>query len=187
METLRRTEQEHLVDAAEQMAAKIDHLLQTYRQKTETLRATFQYVAAHPEVFDRTKLPDLYPGRERAGLPGFGYVDPTVGAYADYERKSDGCPWVPRPVVQRIAREPALAREVSEALFQVMQLTPLLRHAGNAHKEGGVDLVWVVTAQQATNVYPAYDYRERPHPPGDRGPGREHPGLRAPARRAARP
>ncbi|HEY3445330.1 MAG TPA: ATP-binding protein [Myxococcales bacterium] len=160
VETLKVTEKEHLVDAAENMASEIDHLLQKYRQKTETLQASFQYIAAHPERFDRSTVPDLYPGKQRSGLPGYGYVDPSVGAYADFERKSGGCPWVPRPVVERIAKDPALAKEVAEAVHQVMRLTPLLAHAGEAHKDAGVDLVWVVTAQRATNVYPPYDYRE---------------------------
>ncbi|QDG53727.1 response regulator [Persicimonas caeni] len=97
---------------------------------------------------------------EEPGLldfPGYGYVDPEIGAYADFQLRSNASPWLPRFAVERARNDPQWREHLEGQLNRAVQLTSLLSDTISRH-QNILDLAWIVMADGPTNAQPRYDY-----------------------------
>jgi len=156
-EVLLRTERMHLQKRASAEALELDNLCSSFENGVKHLRSHYQVLHRHRERYDVDKLPRAYTGVDTAGLAGFGYVHPVYGAYADFDGKIPGAPWVPRPVVRKLRHDPALRTSIEASLESVMLFDMHLQLAIEL-QEISADLAWIVLTNGVTNVRPEYDY-----------------------------
>ncbi len=157
--TLLRLEEQRLSELTRAGALDIENFVSIFQAQVESLREAFFLLQKNRGRIRPRAASDLYPGKEKAGLPGYGYVAAEFGAYADFDGKGEGSPWLPRKAVDRVRADPAFAAEISHQLHVLMMLNPVLAGLGRKH-QGIIDLAWIVLASGATNAYPPYHYRE---------------------------
>ena len=131
----------------------LDSLLGRVQLDVEHLREDFDggYAETQPVV----AKDDLY---DVPGWPGYGRIDPTLGVYADFERKGQASPWMPRQAVARGRADPVARARLSTLLRRAVALSPALE-AVHGRYPGLVDLAWIVMTEGPTNAWPPYDYQ----------------------------
>ncbi|MBI5536073.1 MAG: response regulator [Deltaproteobacteria bacterium] len=157
MRTLVEAERLHLQDATRAKALEIEQMCEVYQNDVEHLRSRFERTHKELESYRLDRIADRYPGKEKAGLPGYGYVHPVHGAYADFDALGPGGPWVPRKVVDKLKGNPQLRTRVTRGLHTVMLLDADLVELA-AHHQGTLDLAWIVLETGVTDAFPEYDY-----------------------------
>ena len=158
-EVLLRSEKSHLLKRANAEALELENLCSAYEVGVTHLRSHYEVIARDLGRYDVSAIPAHYHGNDTAGLPGYGYVHPVHGAYADFEGKGPGGPWVPRPVIASVRKEPALRRSIEASLHRVMLFDVHLDLAARQY-HGTVDLAWIVMSDRVTNARPEYDYNQ---------------------------
>jgi PAS domain S-box-containing protein len=158
-EVLLRAEKDHLFKRARTEALELENLCSAYEMGVRHLRSHFEFIARDLGRYDLGALPAYYRGVDTAGLPAYGYVHPAHGAYADFDGKVPGGPWVPRPVIQAVRKDPELRRSVAQSLHRAMLFDAHLELA-TLHYHGTVDLAWLVSRDRVTNARPEYDYND---------------------------
>jgi signal transduction histidine kinase len=152
-------QREKLQTLTGEKAAFIDAFFRGCADDVHLLAAYYRHVDTHYHAFRTEALGNLYPDKPHPGLPGYGYVHPHYGVYADFDHRGPGCPWMPRRLIGRLAADPALYTNVAAEAHKAMLLTPLFTAVAAKHK-GTLDLVWIVLENGLTNVYPPYDYND---------------------------
>ena len=150
-------ERARLADLTRTKALEIAGVLDLYRADVEHLRTAFAHIHADLGHCEPPPGADRYPADQTGGLPGYGRVHPKWGAYADFDRKGPGSPWVPRHALRAAEHDAAALRRLGEGLTEVMQLQPSLERTWKARSRT-LDLVWVVLTSGVTNVHPPYDF-----------------------------
>lgn len=142
-------------------AGDVNRFFAEYQAHVASLRQYFEYINTHYDLFTVQNIPDqdLYAGRRLSGLPAYGYIHPVYGCYADFERRGQGCPWLPKRVVTRLATDEKYRSGIAVLLHKTMLMNPLFMSLAEDHKET-LDLAWIVTDEGVTNVFPPYDYNE---------------------------
>ncbi len=159
MQRLTASEETRISQLTRETALRIDSALAAIENDVLDLAASYQYLNEHPEGVEPAEPPRHYSDRYTAGLPAYGYVHPDFGTFADYERRSGGCPWLPLRTVERVRTDPVFRHEIARSLHQMMALSPIFDRLTERHA-ALLDLVWIVLDSGLTNVAPAYDYYE---------------------------
>jgi PAS domain S-box-containing protein len=157
--SLMQAQRLHLQDATRAGALEIEQLCEEHQNDVEHLRSRFERTHKELGNYRLDRIADRYPDKDKKGLPGYGYVHPEHGSYADFDARGPGGPWVPRRVVRQLAGDATLRARVVEGLHAVMLADADLVELGRRHK-GTLDLAWIVLETGVTNVYPEYDYNE---------------------------
>jgi PAS domain S-box-containing protein len=156
-QALRGAEKERQIQLSRHHALMIEHFLGQHQADVDALAALYQRLERGEGVTIGEPASAPYEGADTAGLPPYGYVHPTWGAYADYEHRGQACPWLPRPQVEQVRADPAFREHISRELDQLMAMTPFLSDV-LSHRRQSLDLVWIVLADGPNNVQPPYDY-----------------------------
>ena len=91
--------------------------------------------------------------------PGYGYIHPIYGTYADFDLRGEGSPWLPKRIIDRSSADLEFKKIISGDLDDVMAMTPIFASIYSKYQsENTLDLVWIVLDSGASNVYPPYDY-----------------------------
>lgn len=170
-DSMRRTEEQAtrqaitLVDAAERSrllevaklaARSIEADLARVEWEVSVLRATYERAPAGPETAAQRKLADTYADHATPGMPGYGFVDPVWGVYADHLGRSSQGPWIPRPTMRRASGDPGLQATLGAELHRLADVGPAMQDlAGRVGPN--LDLAWIVTTTGAATVWPPYD------------------------------
>ncbi len=158
-EVLLRSEKTHLLKRASAEALELENLCSAYDVGVLHLRSHYEAIAGNMSRYDIAAIPRYYDGTDTAGLPGYGVVHPVYGAYADFEGKNPGGPWVPRPVIASVRKDPEVRKAIEQSLHRVMLFDVHLELAARQY-HGTVDLAWIVMKDRVTNARPEYDYSQ---------------------------
>ncbi|MDP3981575.1 MAG: ATP-binding protein, partial [Chlamydiota bacterium] len=153
-----KTDHDKFVQMARDKAFGIDQFFRGYHGDVLGLRDYFGYIQSNLERFNLEAIKDLYPKHNKEDLPGYGYIHPEYGVYADFELRGKGCPWIPKRSVERLLKDDAFKSHIIENLYQVMFLNPVFFAVWEENKRT-LDLIWIVLDSGVTNVYPPYNYK----------------------------
>ncbi|MFA4875258.1 MAG: methyl-accepting chemotaxis protein, partial [bacterium] len=151
------SEQAKLQENTQSKAYEINQFFRGYYRDVELLKDYYLYVDNNYSFFNFGRIKDLYPDKPHQGLPGYGYINPEFGAYADFEQRGTGCPWLPKRTVNKLRIDADFRVHVAATLNKVMFLDHIFSQMYKKRSET-MDLVWVVTDIGATNVFPPYNY-----------------------------
>ena len=113
----------------------------------------------HPDLVI-AHLADLYPDQDRAGLPGYGFIHPQYGAYANWQRRGhQGSPWIRRAIIDAVRHDDDTRTAITRRLEQLMPLMPAMA-AAHHPRTASCDLLWCVTVDGVAVTYPN-DYAAR--------------------------
>ena len=158
-ETLEESERDRMLRLTLHQAHQINAELTHIERDVDHIRNTFEFWRGRPDSVPRDLYPEPYLGRDTAGLPGFGFVHPDYGVYADFEQMAEGFPWLPRPVVNRLRTDPELREEMTQLVHEIMLLNPLFYEEWENHHEL-LDLIWIVLVSGLANDHPPFDHHE---------------------------
>ena len=151
------SERVRLTQIVEYRASDIDQFFQGYFRDVVFLRGYFDFINKNYPLFNIEHIKDLYPDKNHLGLPGYGYIHPEYGAYADYDQRGEGSPWLPKRVVDRAIADKKFSSQVSTLLHKTMLLNQVFFLIEEKRKET-LDLVWIVLDVGVSNAFPPYDY-----------------------------
>ncbi|MEM4308993.1 MAG: cache domain-containing protein [Thermoplasmata archaeon] len=158
-ESLMNAEKVKLVQMTKDKAESLNNFLLEHYKATVAIRNYWEFINGNYSEFEDAYTHDYYPDKNHTGLPGYGYIHPDYGAYADYDDRVQTDPWAPRWVVNRSLTDSSYAAEISMQLHKAMLFEPLFVSTWQAHNDS-TDLVWLVFDSGVTNVYPPYNYLE---------------------------
>lgn len=159
VEALLNAEHERLRNDTRARALDLEQLCSRFEDAVSHVSARVARTHRKLPLYRLEAISSTYEHRDTAGLPGYGYVHPVHGAYADYEGKGPGGPWVPRHVVDQVRKDAAKREEVARSLHTVMLVNNELIDA-NRQFPSTLDLAWVVLWNGVTNAHPPYDYKK---------------------------
>lgn len=138
-------------------AQKLESCLNAYHHDVQALQEQVTLsIDRFPEL-DSSYLCELYPDKDRAGLPGYGYVNEKYGAYANWEHRGyDGTAWIRRGVVERARGDAAFREELSVLMRKIMPIVPAFMGIYGTRSDS-CELLWVVTNMGFDCSYPV-DY-----------------------------
>lgn len=140
-------------------AVLLHNMLDHYYDDILILRDRITYELYSSELSHWVAEGMLYPEKENYGLPGYGYIHPEYGAFADYDLLGIAGPWLPKRVVDRALQDEQFKEEISHDLDLLVSITPILEAIFRKNESRLIlDLIWIVFDNGATNTYPPYDY-----------------------------
>lgn len=154
VEALRQAESKRSKHSAVQRAHSLEVMLTTMEGDVSSMQTAWTGMTRPGRRVERLVHYDE-PGL--LDFPGYGRVDPQVGAYADFELRSKASPWLPEFAVERARRDPEFRASLAGELNRAMQLTPLLADVVSRH-DRFLDLAWIVMVDGTSNAQPRYDY-----------------------------
>jgi len=140
-------------------AEKIDLLFSAYYKDTKLLQEYGNHIYNNYSQFKDAYHPDYYPDKNHSGLPGFGYIHPEYGIYADWEHRGIGNPYLSASIVRETFNNTTYQAYVSEELHKVMLFDSIFPEVYNKHNDTA-DLVWVLRLGGFSNCYPWFSYEE---------------------------
>lgn len=146
-----------LSEQTQSKAAELNRFFTQYHDDVEFLRGYYRYVSENDGRFQAGAAENLYPEKPAQGFPGYGYVRPEYGTYADFEHRGAGAPWMPKRTVRKALSDGRYRAAVSRQIREVTRLNHVFSSMGKKFA-GTLDLVWVVLDSGVTNVFPPYDY-----------------------------
>ncbi|MCX8173198.1 MAG: cache domain-containing protein [Thermoplasmata archaeon] len=156
-EGLMDAEKVKLVQMATDKADALNNFFLAHYRAASAMRNYWEFINRNYSEFKDAYNHDFYPDKNHTGLPGYGYIHPDYGTYADYDDRVQTDPWAPRRVVNRTLVDPAYAAEISKQLHMAMLFEPLFLSTWKSHN-ASTDLVWLVFDSGVTNVFPPYNY-----------------------------
>ena len=159
VKALLAAEQDRLQDDTRARALDVEQLCGQFQAQVVHIAARLERTRLKLALYRLDTASDIYPRADAAGLPHYGYIHPKFGAYADFDDKGPGSPWVPRPVIAEVRKNPAKRAEVTKSLHTVMLLNNELADVHRRFPKT-VDLAWVVLVAGVSNSHPAYNFNE---------------------------
>lgn len=138
-------------------AENISMQLNNYYQEVEYLKKRYAEFQKDYKKYDFSVVENVYPEKSNDGFVHYGYVSPAYGAYADYDLRGSGSPWLPRRVVQKATSDKKYQDAINHDLNLVSLFNAPFKLVAEKYKKE-MDLVWIVLDNGTTNVYPPYDY-----------------------------
>lgn len=148
-------ESEDLIAMAKVKQQYINETFKKVKSEIEALHQYYQIVAEDP-TFNPELAPDYYPAKPHPGLPGYGYIHPDYGMYADFDRLALSTSYLRKSVVARAMEDAELRLEIVHSLHRTKQLEPFF-NALTTEYGSNLDLVWIVMTNGVVNVCPKYD------------------------------
>jgi PAS domain S-box-containing protein len=159
VEALLAAEQDRLQDDTRARALDVEQLCGQFEAEVVHIAARLERTHLKLDLYRLDTVSDTYSRADFAGLPHYGYVHPKFGAYADFDEKGPGSPWVPRPVIDRVRKNPATRAVVTNSLHTVMLLNNELIDAHERFPET-VDVAWTALVAGVSNSQPPYHFKE---------------------------
>jgi PAS domain S-box-containing protein len=140
-------------------ATKISLFLSDYERDVRSHQIQLQLAISNYPKLNAPYLTDLYQDKDRAGLPGYGYVSPKYGAFANWDhREYAGTAWIRHGVVDRVRSDAAFREKMTQRMHQMMSIVPAFMGAYERHRDS-CELLWVVTNIGFDCSYPV-DYEK---------------------------
>ncbi|MEM3397085.1 MAG: cache domain-containing protein [Thermoplasmata archaeon] len=143
----------------ESKSAEVNSFFESYWKDTKVLQEFADKVYNNYSMFKDAYRPDYYPDKNHTGLPGFGYIHPEFGVYADWEGRGLGNPYLSAKVVNNTFSNESYRAYVTEELHKVMLFDIIFSEIYNKHNDTA-DLVWNVRLGGFSNCYPWFSYEE---------------------------
>lgn len=154
-----RENEDKILHWVKSKSKEVDCFFESYRPDTHVLMEYANNVYNNYSLFSTAYWPDYYPDKNHTGLPGFGYIHPEFGVYADWNHRGIGNPYLSAKVVNKTFANESYRTYVSEELHKVMLFDLVFPEIYNKHKDTA-DLVWNVRLGGFSNCYPWYSYEE---------------------------
>jgi len=154
-------EREHtrLAQIANDSAYSINQYFNSLYGDTASLANYASFIYKNYNEFNSSYIMDLYPDKNHTGLPGYGYFHPVYGAYADFDHRGIGCPYLNASCVNKTFENETYRDWVCEELHKIMLLDPILKAVYEKNKDT-LDVAWVVRLGGLSNAYPWYSYED---------------------------
>ncbi|MDK9707416.1 MAG: PAS domain S-box protein [Desulforhopalus sp.] len=158
-QALLATEKEVVLQKARLSAMKISAFLKTYQDQVEAVRQSVSTGAGKTPLATPPALGKRYPA-DNALLPGYGYIHPEYGTYANWDMLAGkSSPLIRRAVVEKIRTDAAFRQRAIGLLEQIMPAAPLMEVFHSLHPDS-IDLIWIVLTDGIDVTYPN-DYAAR--------------------------
>ncbi|MCX8174320.1 MAG: cache domain-containing protein [Thermoplasmata archaeon] len=138
---------------------EINLFFESYRQDTRVLCEFSDTVYNNYSLLKDAYWPEYYPDVNHTGFPGFGYIHPVFGVYADWEGRGLGNPFLSSKVVNKSLANESYRSYVVEELHKVMLFDMIFPEIYSKHRDTA-DLVWNVRLGGFSNCHPWFSYEE---------------------------
>ncbi|MBN2106255.1 MAG: PAS domain S-box protein [Deltaproteobacteria bacterium] len=149
-----------LKQTAKDNALLFEQLFQGYHGDVAALISYYNTISKTPPGIRGAPVQDLYADKRSCGLPGYGYVHPRYGSYANWDKRGyGGSIWMRRDITQRACTDAGFRARSNTAINTLAALSPVLQATFEKNSRT-VDLVWIVTTLGVAHTYPD-DYLAR--------------------------
>ncbi|MEM3341614.1 MAG: cache domain-containing protein [Thermoplasmata archaeon] len=159
-DALHEEAEQNIQQAAQDKAESLDRFFEKYYAIVAGLCEYWNIINSGYVLYENAYIHDYYPDKNHTGLPGYGYIHPEWGCYADFDLRTNGSPYINPYFVSLCLNDTNMSQNISVSLHKAMLFDVIFRSMYKENTET-LDLLWIVLVTGATsNAYPPYNYTD---------------------------